>query len=80
MKMQRLQVVKYFVVDQAHYRLEDGHGHQVALTVDYQRNRYELGQLPAGVAAAFQDEVRRLAQGLLQRKHAANLAEREQFI
>lgn len=80
MKMQKLKHVDNFVLDHAVYRLTDGEGNEVTLFVEYAKNKYSIenkGGVPSG---KFSTEVKQLAEGLLARKHGANLAEREQYI
>ena len=79
MKMQKPQYVKHFEVHHAQYQLDDGNGTVIRLLVDYKNNSFHFE--PASQSDSnFEKEARKIAQGLLQRKHGANLAEREQYI
>lgn len=68
------------VVDQAEYQLNDGNGQTVVLLVNYRQNSYQLKPKQNLTDQSFYHEAERLARGLLARKHAVNLAEREQYL
>jgi hypothetical protein len=71
--MKRLNTIKTFEFDSAHYRIDDGHGDQVELSVDYKHNQFRVaGTAPAN--PAFRQEIAELATDLLGRKHGKNFA------
>lgn len=79
MKLQPLRFIKEFSVDHAEYRLSDHAGNSVVLHVDYEGNDFAVTE-DKSVDRNFLDEVRGIARGLLARKHAVNLAEKEHYI
>lgn len=80
MKMQKLKHVAHFTLDHAIYRLSDEKGNEVVLFVEYAKNKYSLQNRRGVLSKKFNTEVRQLAEGLLARKHGANLANREQYL
>lgn len=80
MKMQKPQYIKHMVVEQAIYHLQDAENNEVILRVNYQGNTFALESAASVMNELFLEEAKRLAQGLLSRKHAVNLAEREQYL
>jgi hypothetical protein len=66
--------IKSFIFDKAKYRLSDGNGNQLLLTVDYRKNKYSYSVLKRnGVGySEFQKEVEKTARDLLRRKSGTN--------
>lgn len=78
MKLQKLQFITHLEVDHAVYELRNTQGQVVKLQVNYKDNWFELGGETAD--EKFIKEVKRLAAGMLVRKHATNLATKEHYL
>ncbi len=76
--MNPLNTIKTFEFDSAYYRLDDGHGDQVSLAIDYKNNRYSITSVARAATIrpnpAFRRHIAIIAADLLARKHGQNFA------
>lgn len=79
MKLQKLQFIQEFTVDYAEYQFFDWLGACVRVRVNYANNTFSLHDI-SSTDQSFLKEVEALARGLLARKHAVNLAEKEHLL
>jgi hypothetical protein len=64
----------YFV--NARYRLSDGSGDEVNVTINYEKNNYRLEPKGNKYNSEFRKELEKMAKDLLIRKHGVNIVEK----
>ena len=67
--------IQEFIIGAAHYYVSGKEGDEVILQIDYRNNTYVLEKRSKFLSRVFQQEVSRIAQDLLKRKHGVNFAE-----
>lgn len=65
-----------FIVGAAHYYVSSKEGDEVVLRINYQKNTYIIKKGIGQLSRVFREEVSKVAQDLLDRKHGVNFAER----
>lgn len=73
--MKQTESIQGFVIGAAHYYVSSSEGEEVTLWVHYQDNTYIVEKRSESLSRMFEQEVSRIAQDLLNRKHGVNFAE-----
>lgn len=69
-----LKFIKKFILGQAQYLVGDGNGEEVLLKIDYEKNKFSILDTGKKNNKNLQNEARKVAEELLERKHGVNFA------
>lgn len=72
--MKNLKYIKSFRFGYARYHLNDGDGDYIYLKIDYKNNKFKILTNGKKRNANFRNEVKKVAEDLLLRKHNVNFA------
>lgn len=72
--MKQTESIQGFIIGAAHYYVSSTEGEEVILWVHYQNNTYVLEKKSKLLSRVFEQEVAKIAQDLLDRKHGVNFA------